>query len=154
MTTKSLKAYQHLFSYIQRSIIDLSQATFITDYETGLRSAIEKSFPDSKIFGCWFHYCQALRRFITMKDKGLAQYIRQNKEASRIYHKFLSLPLLPGMHISDSFQLLTEDLAKLNALDRFKSFIKYFENQWMQKVQYSLLHKRCYNDFIITDRST
>lgn len=88
-----------------------------------------------------------------MKDKRLAQYIRQNKEASRIYHKFLSLPLLPGMHISDSFQLLTEDLGKLNALDRFKSFIKYFENQWMQKVQYSFLHKRCY-DFIITDRST
>ncbi|XP_067635869.1 uncharacterized protein [Eurosta solidaginis] len=134
MTKKSLKAYQHLFSYIQRSIIDLSQATFITDYETGLRSAIEKSFPDSKMFGCWFHYCQALRRFITMKDKRLAQYIRQNKEASRIYHKFLSLSLLPGMHISDSFQLLTEDLGKLNALDRFKSFIKYFENQWMQKI--------------------
>lgn len=42
MTKKSLKAYQHLLSYIQRSIIDLSQATFITDYETGLRSAIEK----------------------------------------------------------------------------------------------------------------
>lgn len=63
---KSLKAYQHLLSYIQRSIIDLSQATFITDYETGLRSAIEKV---SLIQNVWL-------RFITMKDKRLAQYIR------------------------------------------------------------------------------
>ena len=41
----------------------------MTDYEKGLRCAVKKSFPDSPILGCFYHYIKAI--FNKCKKLGL-----------------------------------------------------------------------------------
>lgn len=52
---KSTKCYEHFFKYINDNVLDLDGATFVTDYEISLRTAIMIVFPKSKVIGCWFH---------------------------------------------------------------------------------------------------
>lgn len=131
---KSAKCYAHVFNYINSNALNLNGATFITDYETSLRRAIKTSFLDTKIYGCWFHFCQAVRRQITTKHKQLSQLIRQNNKASLEYHKLLSLPLLPAMHILGAFGKIKKDIETLERHFEFSNFLEYFEKQWLQKV--------------------
>lgn len=119
--------------------MNLNGATFITDYEASLRRAIKSSFLDTKLYGCWFHYCQAVRRQITTKHKQLAQFIRQNSKASVEYHKILSLPLLPSAQIVSVFGKIKDDIGKLERHYEFTNFLLYFEKQWLTKVSTSKL---------------
>lgn len=134
MNKKSKKCYSHFFNYINNNLLNLNGAAFITDYEKGLRKAIKTEFPDSKLYGCWFHFCQAVRRRITTKHKQVARFIRQNKEASLEYHKLLTLPLLPATHILDSFQIIKRDIEDFDHHFEFAAFLEYYESQWLQKV--------------------
>lgn len=114
--------------------MNLNGATFITDYEASLRKAIKTSFTDTKLYGCWFHFCQAVRRQVTTKHKPLAQLIRQDSKASLEYHKLLSLPLLPAAHIVGAFEKIKDDIEKIDRNFRFSDFLDYFEKQWLTKV--------------------
>lgn len=134
MNKKSMKCYKHFFNYVNTNVFNLDGAVFITDYEAGLRKAIKTEFPNSKLYGCWFHFCQAVRRQITTKQKELAAYIRQNKKASLEYHKLLTLPLLPADHILGSFQTIKHDIEDFDHHFKFMSFLEYFERQWLTKV--------------------
>lgn len=136
MSKKSRKSYEHLFNYINSEILPLNGATFITDYEMGLRNALKTVFPTSKLFGCWFHYCQSVRRQITTKYKDLAAHLRSNRKASLEYHKLLSLPLLPASHISGSFDMIKNQIEQFDHHFKFNSFLVYFENQWLKKVNH------------------
>lgn len=135
MNKKSCKSYSHVFKYINTEVIELNGATFISDYEQSLRKAILNVFEGSKMYGCWFHYCQAVRRQITTKNKELAKFIRNNKKASLQYHKILSLPLLPPSHIKNSFDVIKTETEKFDHQFNFVSFFTYFENQWLVKVR-------------------
>ena len=62
MTKKSKEAYEHVFSFVKNNICNLVPTTFTTDFEKDLRNAIKKVFPETRLKGCWFHFCQAIRR--------------------------------------------------------------------------------------------
>lgn len=114
----------------------MEPATFITDYETALRNALNKVYPATKLTGCWFHYCQALRRFVAKKDSQLLQYMQYNSaDARQIFHYFMALPLLPATSIYDIFEDLKKKVKEFDKENRFSTFIKYFEKQWMLKVR-------------------
>lgn len=140
MDTKSAKCYEHFLNYVNINILKLDGAVFMADYENGLRKAILKVFPSSKLFGCWFHFCHAVRRQITTKSKNLAAFIRDDKKASVEYHKLLSLPLLPYPHIRSSFQEIKSDIEKFDVEIKFAKFLEYYEKQWIGKVY--ILYKK------------
>lgn len=143
MNKKSKKCYSHFFQYVKQNSLNLDGATFMTDYEAGIRKAIRTEFPNSKLSGCWFHFCQAVRRRITTTNNELASYIRQNKQASFNYHKILTLPLLPASHILESFKKIQKDIESFDHHFKFASFLEYFEGQWLRKV-WVLLHIHIY----------
>lgn len=136
MNKKLYKCYAHVFKYINDNILQLDGAVFITDYEMGLRKAIQSEFPNAKLFGCWFHFTQAVRRQVVMKYKELAKYIRENKKASLEYHKLLVLPLLPASHIVSSFESIKEAILEFDHHFNFMSFLGYYEIQWIKKVNH------------------
>ena len=45
MSKKSHEIYKTLFQYIKENIFDLDPYIFITDYEQGLRTAVNMVFP-------------------------------------------------------------------------------------------------------------
>ena len=62
MKTKYEISYYNLFENIKLMIfenkinVDFSKIYFMTDFESALRNSLKKSFPESAILGCYFHY--------------------------------------------------------------------------------------------------
>lgn len=103
MTGKKKDQYIQLFQYINANIIDLKPAEMMLDFEVGLRLAIKNVFPECKLQGCFFHFGQCQQKFIS-KQRNLFAEIKNNPNVKRIFHKFISLALLP------SGDILFEDL--------------------------------------------
>jgi hypothetical protein len=130
MSRKTKECYQHLLRYIDENLVQLKLASFITDYEASMRKAVQSLFPAAKIRGCWFHFCQALRRKVAKLPK-LAKQIRHDQKVKRLYHKFLCIPLVPATKIISAYNELKTEA---KSFTRFKPFLKYFEKQWLLKV--------------------
>lgn len=101
MTKKTTEAYKAVFKYINENIFGLEAVSFMTDYESALRNALSEIHPSAKLFSCWFHYCQAIRR----KCSGFKNFfseIQKEKSSKTLYLKFLALPLLPAEKIKEA----------------------------------------------------
>lgn len=149
MTKKSTEAYKAVFAYINDNIFDLNASSFMTDYESGLRKALKEMYPTAKMVSCWFHFCQAVRRKCSKIPNFFAK-IQKNEAAERLFLKFLALPLLPADKILEAFNMLKLAANATSGIP-FKSFLKYFESQWLQKVSLFLLMIKIYRfaDFSI-----
>lgn len=147
MSRRTEVAYSHLFRYIHNNICSLEGISFITDYEIAMRTAIRHLYPNSKFLACWFHFCQAAQRRVS-KLPGLAKLIKKDEKARKIYKKFLALPLLPADEIVAAFERIkTEALTQFGKL--FHPFLKYFEKQWIKKVNCAFFVNFS-NDFIFS----
>lgn len=134
MTNKLESSYRCVFQYIDENIFKLKPTVFITDYEAAIKKALRIVYPGVKLIGCWFHYCQALRRNTSKKFRHLLLFIRQSKQASRVYHKFMALPLLPDHLIQKAFEQLKLSIYLFDREKKFETFVNYFEKQWLKKV--------------------
>lgn len=150
MTRKTQKAYEHIFQFIDANLLELKPKTFNTDFEKGLRNAIIKIFPQTRLKGCWFHFCQALRRKLS-KMSELAQRVKTTDEARRVFKKILVLPLLPPEEIPNAFNICKEEAYANNKCyskseNIFQKFFDYFQHQWLDMV---LLNCFCFINLFI-----
>lgn len=112
-------------------IFELQPASFMTDYETGLRKTLKTIFPSAKIGGCWFHHNQAVRRKCCSLRKRFHRSIAQDRNKAKIYRKLLLLPLLPQNLFQEAFNGLILDADFFECHDFFDSVFKYYQNQWL-----------------------
>lgn len=133
MTGKSQDLYEKVFDYIE-TIFKLEPDSFMTDFETGMRAAIRKCYPQATLNGCWYHYCAALRRRLCSLQ--LLRIIAESKKARQIYRKMLSLPLLPKEQIRNGYLLIKQEARQNNVFTLFKSFFDYFDSFWLNLVRY------------------
>lgn len=122
-----------MFQYIENNVFQLNPKSFMTDFETGLRSALRHVYPDSEVKGCHFHYCQAIRKNAS-KMPNFFSSLYLNDTANVIYHKMLALPLLRLNDILPAYQKLKEECLSENLKNIFESFLIYYERQWIVKV--------------------
>lgn len=132
MSHKTEKAYIHLMNYIESDIISLRPTTFMTDYEEAMRNAIRKTYPDTQLYGCWFHFCQAVKRHGSQLRSGFMLTMRNDIDSAKLYYELLSLPLLPPQYILNVFNLIKQE-AKSKFGKLFDEFIHYYERQWLFK---------------------
>lgn len=133
MLNKKAKTYQDVFNYIEEKVFKLQPAQFMCDFGTGLRKAISCVFPDIPLYGCWYHYCAAVRR--RLMTLNMYRIITDNDAGTMIYRMILCLPLLPKDKILDGL-LFVKNESKMNALFKvFKKIFKYFEDFWMNLVR-------------------
>lgn len=132
MSRKTELCYQHLFTYIDSNICCLNGASFISDYEKAMRTALKNLHPTMNFYACWFHFTQACKRN-ARKCIGFENVLKRNKQAYILFLKFLHLPLLPNYKILEAFNMLE---FQATALDKnvFSPFLKYFKKQWILKV--------------------
>lgn len=132
MTRKTQACYTHVFEYIEKNICSLSGKSFMTDFELAMRNALKKIHPEMQFRTCWFHLCQAAQKN-AKKDRDFIKLIKKNEEARSMYKKILALPLLPANQIKNAFIALKAD-ALLKFGKPFRTFLAYFEQQWLEKV--------------------
>lgn len=130
MTRKTEAAYSHLFKKIEDQW-KISPVAATTDYEKALRNAIRKKYSLIKLIGCWFHFCQALRRKAS-KISGFLRYIKNHDDARKVYHKLMCLPLMRSDSISAAFELLKKEACTISK-PMFNAFLSYIEQQWIQR---------------------
>lgn len=132
MSRKTEVAYKHIFDYINSNIISLECASMMTDFELSMRNAFTKLVPTTEMFCCWFHFCQAMKKRASQCNN-MISYIKSNPDATEIYYKIMALPLLPPDMIASQFHAL-KARAITNHKAAFQTFIRYFEEQWLNKV--------------------
>jgi len=113
MDKRTKEAYTHLFRYIDENIFKFEPAGFMSDFEVALQNSLRDVFPSATTYGCWFHFCQAIRRMVVKKFPKLAERVREDRHASKLYHKILSLPLLPARDIETMFYCIQVEASKL-----------------------------------------
>jgi hypothetical protein len=64
MTGKSGDLYRKVFEKIKELSLCLEPTEWMTDFETGLRNALQENWPESKINGCGFHFKNATGKWI------------------------------------------------------------------------------------------
>lgn len=131
MSNRTTKAYQSVFEYIHKNILPLHGKGIITDFEQALRNALKDVVPETPLYGCWFHHCQALRRKVASIPE-LFEIIRKEAKAAEFYRKMQCLALLPADKIKDAFDQLAYDA--LQIYPEFGKFVDYYDKQWIRKI--------------------
>lgn len=146
MSKKTEVAYQNIFMYIEENIFQLKPDSFTTDYEIAMRNGIKSVYKNAVMVACWFHYTQALRRKCS-KISDFFVNAATNETIDRIFHKFLSLPLLPPNKIKEAYSSLKLAAQCMENREPFDQFLKYYENQWLRKVRNLFMDIYSYTKF-------
>lgn len=135
MSGKSAALYELVFEYIEQHIFKLKPAHFMTDFETGLRVAINRYYPDAILNGCWFHFSAAVRR--RMLSLHLHSLIEENVHAKFVYRAILSLPLLPSELILEGYSIIKHQAVFYGVYNWFKPMFEYFDSFWLALVSWN-----------------
>lgn len=132
MSRKTEAAYTAVFKYLHENVMPLHGLSFMSDYEKALRNGFSNVVPNLHMSACWFHFTQACKRK-AMKLPKMIKSIRADKKAESIYRQLLCLPLLPAQEIEGAFAMLKLRALASNLIE-FQDFFKYYEHQWLIKV--------------------
>lgn len=130
MKGRTQEAYNSLMRYIEENVCRLRPTSFMSDYETALRNALRYIFPECDVNGCYFHYCQAIKKNASKIPNFLA-LLQTNGNAKKLYHKFLALPLLRLDKIPEASLSLIAEGSRIEGA--FTRFIEYFKRQWIRR---------------------
>lgn len=129
MSSKKAELYKEVFDYLEKKLIRLNPASFMADFEAGLRKAINEYYPEAILFGCWFHFCAAVRR--KCLSFNMHKLITTVPAARSIYRMILSLPLLPSNSILEGYEIVKREATSEGLDKEFQKIFKYFEEFWL-----------------------
>ncbi|RNA00081.1 hypothetical protein BpHYR1_014867 [Brachionus plicatilis] len=90
--------------------------------------SVNTVFKDEEIKGCWFHFCQAVKR--KLFSFGLKARYNNNWDFRFWVRRFLILPLIPLDHLESAFEIIIDQMPNSDELSITK-FVKYFIKQWI-----------------------
>lgn len=132
MSSKSTEAYEAVFKFIENNVFKMNPSEFMTDFEAGMRKAINKCYPNAILRGCWYHFKAALRRrFISLH---MFRLITDDSSARQIYRMLSNLPLLPPLAIAMGYAIIKEEARSAKLTKVFRKIFIYFERYWLQLV--------------------
>jgi hypothetical protein len=131
MSEKTRNAYRFLFREIKDRAADLNiildPLVITSDFESGLLPAIADVFPQARVQGCFFHFCQAVYRFV--QHHGLAVAYQHHDPTRDTVRQLMGLAFLPADLVPQIFQQLREIASPLLA-----ELFEYFSAQWLTKI--------------------
>lgn len=134
MSSKTTVCYESIFKFIETNVFKLEPGEFVTDFELGMRAAINKCYPTVPLRGCWYHYCAALRK--KLLKLGLHDLLKSNALARIIKIELMSLPLLPAEYFKEGYEYIKTSAKTWKLSASFKEMFAYFENYWFAQVNF------------------
>ncbi|XP_003366831.1 hypothetical protein Tsp_13569, partial [Trichinella spiralis] len=104
--------------------VDLNPDTIICDFETALIPAIRGYFPNTRVQGCYFHFCQAVHRKVG--ELGLKTRYRTEEPTKRKIRMLLATAFLPVPHVNTGVSLL-----EAGTTGNLSALFQYFRQEWM-----------------------
>lgn len=132
MSRKTTEAYLNILRYVHENLIPIDGQGIIIDFEKAERLALTRLGTGISVLGCWFHFCQALRRMMATMGE-LFELVRNDENIKSIFAQFQCLPLLPADLIENTFRELAKKALKTTI--KFDRFIDYFNREWIKIVK-------------------
>lgn len=124
---RSERTYIRLFDEIKLRLPFWQPKTFKVDYEIAAITAFRKSFPNSVVKGCNFHYNQSIWRRV--QRLGLCTAYNEDSEIRRHIRMCAALSHLPRSAIDDGWLYIMEHAPQNDLLEEFND---YFVEQWLE----------------------
>ncbi|KRY64670.1 hypothetical protein T4A_2666 [Trichinella pseudospiralis] len=96
---KDLSTYSRIFEvvYFKAEVelgVQLDPAKFVCDFETALITAIQSNFPNTRLQGCFFHFCQAV--VLQVGRLGLGNHYANNQELRKKVKMLMAISIFAG----------------------------------------------------------
>lgn len=130
-TKRTNECYEAIFKYIEKYIFQMEPDEIITDFEAGLRLAINKHFPCATLRGCWYHYCVKIRQRFAIH--GLKSLLKTHSIVKLVKKELMSLPLLPADKFLEGYTHIKRVVEQYGLAGKFKQFFDYY-NYWISEV--------------------
>jgi len=104
----------------------------MTDFEKGLRNALEWTYPEAKLLGCYFHFCRCLWFYAAKNGLKSQSRITTTK---KIISLLKILPHLDERERKEIFEEINESYK--NSEKPFKDFLEYYKRNWLTKYSIS-----------------
>ncbi|KRX68178.1 PiggyBac transposable element-derived protein 3, partial [Trichinella sp. T9] len=111
-----------LYKLLNSSLV--KHDTIICDFETALIPAIRGYFPNTRVQGCYFHFCQAVHRKVG--ELGLKTRYRTEEPTKRKIRMLLATAFLPVPHVNTGVSLL-----EAGTTGNLSALFQYFRQEWM-----------------------
>ncbi|XP_039299893.1 uncharacterized protein LOC120355509 [Nilaparvata lugens] len=141
MKRKTEDSYRRVLSHMRENFLNWNFTTITTDYEVGLVNAIRAVFPEARHIGCWFHFCQAIWRYVVAE--GLTALIRADFEVKKVVKMLMALPHLPPhpgpphddrvppYGIADGLNAISNYIDEGNLDRRLQNAVAYVRRYWV-----------------------
>ncbi|KRY07891.1 hypothetical protein T12_64 [Trichinella patagoniensis] len=120
------RIFEVLLSKAEELGAQLDPAKFFWDFETNLIPAIQGNFPNIRVQGCFFHFCQTVLRQVGRL--GIRTDYMNNQEIRRKTLAFLPVNLVPA-----GFEIIN-----VGTSSQLEALFRYFQREWLQTNKISL----------------
>lgn len=129
LTGKAIGQYRQLLQHVNGKIRQITgrrlrPTKVVCDFEVSLISALETELPQTRICGCYFHFCQSLWRKI--QELGLARPYRRSRRVQRLSRKIMALGHLPIALLRQNFRPLADANPTRRIINRYETQFKIF----------------------------
>uniref|UniRef100_A0A914YWZ9 MULE transposase domain-containing protein n=1 Tax=Panagrolaimus superbus TaxID=310955 RepID=A0A914YWZ9_9BILA len=135
LNRKNQETYERAFEAL-KTLVNNSPETVMVDFEKALHNAIGQAYPTADISGCFFHFCQSIRR--KLDELGLKVVLRENFQLATSMTMFRALAFLPAQYVVRAFVLLKNHLAanfeELPEYPQIQAFTEYFEETYVGRI--------------------
>ena len=108
MESKLEGLYTAVLDKIWTRLAALRPALIHCDFERGLINAIEAACDGGQVSGCWFHFCQAVKRKVG--SEGLFAEANKNRKLKDWTRNFYPLALLPANRMRDGWEWVRDEM--------------------------------------------
>ncbi|XP_039296716.1 uncharacterized protein LOC111057354 [Nilaparvata lugens] len=141
MKRRTEDSYRRVLSHMRENFLNWNFMTITTDFEVGQVNAIRAVFPEARHIGCWFHFCQAIWRYVVAE--GLTASIRADFEVKKVVKMFMALlhlPPHPGpphddrvppYGIADGLNAISNYIDEGNLDRRLQNAVAYVRRYWV-----------------------
>jgi len=83
MTSKKQGLYKQIIDHVNEVAEDiagqkLNPSFVMSDFEMAILAVMSSSFPNARVRGCWFHFCQAIYKYA--QKLGLKALLNNNEQ--------------------------------------------------------------------------
>ena len=95
----------------------------MSDHEPAARIAFRNVYPQTKVYGCWFHFTQ--RIWAKTQELGFSQSFRNSQVVAKFIRQLMAIPFLPTPLITPTYsflQLPTLESPEIIKLEKLKKY--------------------------------
>ena len=128
LPNKKQETYRRLFEEIKRLPSQANPTSVTMDFEKAAMNAIQESFGEVEIHGCFYHLAQNVYRKI--QAEGLQERYMNDENVSLSMRMLTALAFVPVDEVIKVFEAIEEEMS-----DEFHTIVDYFEDTYIGRLR-------------------